>query len=104
MTRPKRAGVTRWLLVALLLVGMVMALLWALQRQLVYFPDATGVPPAEVLVPGAQDVTLETSDGLELGAYYFPPSGPAETSMAVLFSPGNGGNRAGRTGIASTLR
>jgi uncharacterized protein len=89
--------------VVLLLVGTVMAMLWALQRQLIYLPDATAVPPAAEVVGGARDVTLHTADGLRLGAWFVPAAGPGDTGMAVLVAPGNGGNRAGRAGFAEEL-
>ena len=78
-------------------------MVWALQRQLVYFPDTTPVPPAEKVVAGARDVTLRTADGLELGAWFVPAAGESSTGMAVLVAPGNGGNRAGRAGFAEEL-
>lgn len=84
-------------------VGVVTALLWALQRQLIYYPDPTPVPPAREVIAGASDVTLHTADGLELGAWFVPPAGRTDTGMAVLVAPGNGGNRAGRAGFAEML-
>jgi uncharacterized protein len=90
-------------LLALLLVGTVVGMLWALQRQLIYFPDARPVPPAADVIAGARDVTLHTADGLELGAWFVPTAGPADTGMAVLVAPGNGGNRAGRADFAQEL-
>ncbi|GAA4412856.1 alpha/beta hydrolase [Fodinibacter luteus] len=103
MSRQHRTGLGRGLLVVLLLGGTVVAMLWALQRQLVYFPDRTRVPPAGEVVAGARDVTLRTADGLELGAWFVPATGPVDTGMAVLLAPGNGGNRAGRAGFAEEL-
>jgi pimeloyl-ACP methyl ester carboxylesterase len=95
----------RWrgLALAVLLVGAVVAVLWALQRQLIYLPDTTPVPPADDVIPGARDVTLQTADGLELGAWFVPAAGPRDTGMAVLVAPGNGGNRAGRARLAEEL-
>lgn len=92
-------------LVLVLLAGMVVAMLWALQRQLVYFPDASPVPPASEVIDGARDVTLHTEDGLALGAWYVPPSGSGGPALdiAVLVAPGNGGNRVGRAGLAREL-
>ena len=87
----------------LLLGGTVVVMLWALQRQLIYFPDPTPVPPAADVIDGARDVTLHTADGLELGAWFVPATGPVDTGMAVLVAPGNGGNRAGRAGFAEEL-
>ncbi len=59
----------------LLLIGTVMGILWAVQRQLIYFPDAARVPPAGEVIAGARDVTLHTEDGLELGAWFIPAAG-----------------------------
>ena len=105
-----RAGETaeallRGLLVGVLLIGTVMGILWAVQRQLIYFPDAARVPPAGEVIAGARDVSLHTEDGLELGAWFVPAAGGATpgTPMAVLVAPGNGGNRKGRAGLAEEL-
>lgn len=78
-------------------------MLWALQRQLIYFPDPNQIPPAGQLITGASDVTLRTADGLELGAWFVPATGQVDTRLAVLVAPGNGGNRAGRAGFAGEL-
>jgi fermentation-respiration switch protein FrsA (DUF1100 family) len=79
--------------------------LWALQRQLIFFPDPAAVPPAAEVIDGARDVTLHTADGLELGAWFVPAAsgdrdGPRH---AVLVAPGNGGNRLGRASLAERL-
>ncbi len=92
------------LLITALLIGTVVVLLSTLQRQLIYFPDASQVPPAGEVIPGAQDVTLHTADGLDLGAWFVPAAPRRDTEMAVLVAPGNGGNRAGRAGLARELR
>lgn len=78
-------------------------MLTALQRQLIYFPDSTTVPSAADVVEGARDITLRTSDGLALGAWFVPASSASDMHMAVLVAPGNGGNRSGRVGLATEL-
>ena len=103
MIRPHGRRLRRGLVVVLLLAGTVMAMLWALQRQLIYFPDPGPVPPAADVVAGARDVTLRTADGLDLGAWFVPAAGPVDTGMAVLVAPGNGGNRAGRAELAQQV-
>jgi pimeloyl-ACP methyl ester carboxylesterase len=103
MTRPGRRRLTRVLLALTLLVGTVVAMLWGLQRQLIYVPDPVPVPAAADVIPGGRDVTLSTADGLELGAWFVPAAGPVDTEMAVLVAPGNGGNREGRAGLAEEL-
>ena len=89
--------------VTVLLVGVVIGVLAGLQRQLIYFPDTGPVPPAGDVIDGARDVTLRTSDGLELGAWFVAPSPASDLQMAVLVAPGNGGNRSGRIGLATEL-
>ncbi len=90
-------------LVTVLLVGSVMGMLAALQRQLIYLPDSTAVPSAGDVIEGARDLTLHTSDGLALGAWFVPASSASDLHMAVLVAPGNGGNRMGRAGLAVEL-
>jgi uncharacterized protein len=104
MVTPKqfRRGVVLGL-VTICLVGLVVGMLTALQRQLIYFPDSTAVPPAREVIEGARDITLHTSDGLALGAWFVPPSPASDTRMAVLVVPGNGGNRLDRQGLAAEL-
>jgi uncharacterized protein len=97
-----RRGVVLGLVTACL-VGLVVGMLTALQRQLIYFPDSTRVPPAGEVIGGARDITLHTSDGLALGAWFVPPSSAPDMRIAVLVAPGNGGNRLGRLGLAAEL-
>lgn len=79
--------------------------MWSFQRSMVYFPDTAEVPAAADVLEGGQDLTLQTSDGLHLGAWFAPPSFDAtDRNMAVLIAPGNGGNRAGRAGLAQHLQ
>jgi pimeloyl-ACP methyl ester carboxylesterase len=89
--------------VALLaVIGVGVGLIWAFQRQLIYFPDSAGVPAAADVIPGARDVTLRTEDDLELGAWFIPPGG-RDRGLAVLLAPGNGGNRQDRARIGKEL-
>lgn len=101
-----RPRTRRWFATAgvgLAVVAVVVLMLATLQRRLVYFPDPSPVPPAAEVIDGARDVTLQTSDGLELGAWFVPARAGANLGLAVLLAPGNGGNRAGRAGLASEL-
>lgn len=82
-------------ILAVLLVLVVLG--WLLQRRLVYLPAGLPPPVAEVLSDG-EAVTLSTSDGLELEAW-FVDAGPT----AVLVFPGNAGNRATRAPLARAL-
>lgn len=90
---------------ALVGVMVVVILIWSLQRSLIYFPDTTEVPPASEVLSDGQDITLSTSDGLDLEAWFAPPADQAEDrEMAVLMAPGNGGNRLARAGLADSLQ
>ncbi|WNB84322.1 alpha/beta fold hydrolase [Cellulomonas sp. ATA003] len=88
-------------MVVLLVAVALVILVWLGQRWLVYVPDRSAPPPAATVLTGARDVALTTSDGLTLGAWWVPPSAPSRG--AVLVAPGNGGNRAGRAGLAEAL-
>ena len=83
------------------LAGLAVAALWALQRQLVYLPDRAPVPPAATVLSGASDVVLQTADGLQLGAWYLPAL--AADAPAVLVASGNGGSRQSRAPLARGL-
>jgi pimeloyl-ACP methyl ester carboxylesterase len=89
-------------LIALLLVAVLVTALWLLQRRLIYLPDTAAVGSASAVLPAAHDVTLHTADGLDLGAWFVPPTG-SDRGMTVLVANGNGGNRAGRVVVARAL-
>ena len=99
---PKRPWLRRSAVSLVVAAGAGFGVTWSQQRQLIYFPDTTPVPPAAQAVRGGQDVTLTTRDGLQLDAWFVPPRS-RDTRMAVLLAPGNGGNRAGRSGLAELL-
>lgn len=100
----KVPGTVRVVLVVVVVLVVLTAGLWLLQRRLIYFPDRSAVPPAAHVIPGAQDITLRTTDGLRLGAWLVPPpSGTRDLRMAVLVAPGNAGNRLVRAPLATAL-
>lgn len=79
-------------------VVVVLLLLWALQRHLIYFPIAELPPrPSE-----ARAARFTTADGLELGGWFFPAD-DAEGRAIVVFN-GNAGNRGHRVSLATALR
>lgn len=88
---------TRFVLPMVVALLAIAALVWFVQRRLVYLP--AGPPPAvaEVL-PSAEEVTLRTQDDLGLSAW-FVAGGPT----AVIVLPGNAGNRAARAPLAEAL-
>lgn len=71
-------------------------------RSLIFFPEPGPVVSAARVLPGGRDLALQTDDGLELGAWLFPPLAD-DRAMAVLFAPGNGGHREGRVTLFAAL-
>ena len=92
----------RWLIVLAATLALVAGFAWFGQRALIYFPDRTDPGPVTALVDRGADVQLETSDGLTLQAWRIDPVGSANMD-AVLYLPGNGGNRLGRIGVGRAL-
>jgi pimeloyl-ACP methyl ester carboxylesterase len=91
-------------LVVLVLLVLLATAVWLLQRRLIYFPDRSTPPHAAQVVPGAQDVTLPTVDGLRLAAWLITPEpGTRDRHLAVLVAPGNAGNRLARAPLAAAL-
>lgn len=80
----------------------VLALAWLFQRRLIYLPSAGRVPPAAELLPGGEDVTFETADGLRLEGW-FVPAATGHSRATVLVLNGNGGNRVARVPLAAQL-
>jgi pimeloyl-ACP methyl ester carboxylesterase len=91
------------LLIAVVLVATVtvlLAVLWLVQRRLIYVPAREPLPAAAEVLPGGRDVTLRTADGLALGGWYVPAQTDGYT---VLLAGGNGRNRLGRAPLARAL-
>jgi hypothetical protein len=67
----------------------ILAYLYVFQRSILYVPNRT--PPAlgDLAAVGIRDVTLTTSDGLSLLAWYRPPR---MGRPVILYFHGNGGN------------
>jgi len=84
------------------LVGALVALVWTLQRSLIYLPSGGPVPPARGIIEGARDVTLTTSDGLRLRAWFVPAASSGDGST-VLVANGNAGDRSTRAPLAKAL-
>src|SRR6202051_1639063 len=79
----------KWMLMAVLAgyVGVV-AVLYFVQRALMYFPDTVRTSPAAAGLPGAQEILLETADRERVIAWHLPPRGDRPV---VLYLHGNGG-------------
>jgi uncharacterized protein len=67
-----RAGII--LLVVAAVLAASVGLLWAFQRRLIYLPSPGPIPPAASFLPGAEDVSFETADGLRLQGWFVPPT------------------------------
>lgn len=87
---------------ALAVIGVAMSFMGGLERSFIYFPDPYHPGPAPAWAPGGRDVVLDTDDGLELKAWLLPPTS-GDRKVAVLYAPGNGGNRAGRAPLHMEL-
>ncbi|MCY2932386.1 MAG: alpha/beta hydrolase [Planctomycetota bacterium] len=79
----------------------VATVVFLFQGRLVYFPrrELAGTPRDAGLA--YEDVSLKTSDGLTLGAWYVPPT--AADSPVVLHCHGNGGNISHRLELLNAL-
>ncbi|MBN4925571.1 alpha/beta hydrolase [Hoyosella rhizosphaerae] len=98
-----RARLVRRTLIVALVVGIayvtIVAAAWVFQRQLIYLPSSPPTLTAAEAIPGAREVELTTSDGLELSAWFVEP----DTQGVVLIAPGNAGNRQHRAALAQEL-
>ena len=92
----------RTVIIVSAVVVLVVTLVWASQRQLIYLPATARVAPASTVIPGARDVELQTSDGLVLGAWFVPAKEPGR-DITVLVANGNAGDRSLRAPLARAL-
>ena len=91
-----------YLLVVVLALALMLAAVWLMQRRLIYFPDRSVPPPAARVVPGAEDITLQTTDGLSLTAWLVQPR-TGDRRLGVLVAPGNAGHRLARAPLVAAL-
>jgi uncharacterized protein len=84
------------------IAALLLTLLWVFQRQLIYFPGSARAGRAGEVMPGGRDLTLKTSDRLELGAW-FVPAQKAGRGVTVLVANGNAGDRSLRAPLAVAL-
>ena len=85
----------KWLLIiALVGYGALLALVYAGQRALQYFPERFRTPPAAAGLPEAEEVVLTSSDGERVIVWHVPPRD--ETKPVLLYFHGNGGALAWR--------
>jgi uncharacterized protein len=81
----------------------LIALLWLVQRSLLYLPDRSS-PPDAWLPAAGEAVTLRTDDGLQLHAWFVHAAGVTTAAPAVVVFNGNAGHRGHRVPLAEALR
>jgi fermentation-respiration switch protein FrsA (DUF1100 family) len=84
-------------------LAVVLALIWTMQRRLMYFPMSEVPAPGELGLTDVELVTFDTSDGLRLSGWFVTASG-SSPRVTVLVLNGNAGNRAHRAPLAAALR
>jgi uncharacterized protein len=67
----------------------VAAVLYAVQRSLMYFPDTTHTTPRQAGLPQAEEVSLTASDGVVSTVWNVAPK---EAKPVILYFHGNGGS------------
>jgi uncharacterized protein len=80
----------------------LLVLAWALQRRLIYLPTTAPVPAVDGLLPGGEEVSFDTEDGLRLRGW-FVSGGAGAAGPTVLVFNGNAGNRSDRAPLAGAL-
>jgi fermentation-respiration switch protein FrsA (DUF1100 family) len=80
--------IIKWLLIIAASGYVVLiALLYVMQRSMLYRPPATHMPRPEVILPEARQVLLDTSDGEKVIVWHVPPR---DDKPVVIYFPGNG--------------
>jgi len=82
-------ALVKWMFIAAAGYAAFAALMYVVQRSLMYFPETARTAPAAAGLPQAQEVVLDTADGEKVIAWHVPPRGDAPT---VLYFHGNGGS------------
>jgi len=85
------------------IIAAVLALIWTMQRRLIYFPISSVPTPGEIDLTDVEPVTFKTTDGLSLSGWFFAASGPSPHVTVLVFN-GNAGNRAHRGPLAAALQ
>lgn len=86
----------------LLFVAVLLVLLWAGQRRLIYLPLGAAGSPDRVGLPDAEAVAIATADHAELQAWFVPSRRGHARATVIVFN-GNAGNRAYRAPLAAAL-
>jgi fermentation-respiration switch protein FrsA (DUF1100 family) len=86
--------------VALLVI--ILALVWANQRRLMYFPTTEAPALGATGLTDVERVTFKTTDGLSLGGWFVRATGPPPPITILVFN-GNAGHRGYRAPLAAAL-
>src|SRR5215469_7893944 len=80
--------IVKWLLIiaASGYIALV-ALLYVMQRAMLYHPPAIEMPGPDAILPEARQVVLDTSDGEKVIVWHIAPRGD---QPVVIYFPGNG--------------
>jgi uncharacterized protein len=101
MRRFASSGLT--MLASLVLVATIgTAVLWALQRRLIYFPLSDVPPPAAVGLPTAEEISFAAGDGVTLHGWFVPATTASSGLTAIVFN-GNAGHRGYRAPLAAMM-
>jgi hypothetical protein len=84
----------KFLVAAAAMFGGLVAVMYFLQRSLMYYPEWQRISPAEAGLPGVQEVVLDTADGEKVIVWYAPPKqGTSQQDLPlVLYFHGNAGS------------
>jgi uncharacterized protein len=100
--------IVRVIAVAAVVVALILAALYIMQRSLIYFPGSSS-PGTELLPAEAEVLEFSTADGLHLSGWFLPAGGRPDQpgaptpGPAVLICNGNAGDRAHRLPLAQAL-
>ena len=83
-------------------VAVLLAVVWLCQRRLIYFPRSQNVPPVASILPGAEEISFDTPDGLRLSGWFAPPTATVAGATVLVFN-GNAGDRSFRASLAAAL-
>src|SRR6266699_2976381 len=83
-------------------VAVLLAAVWLCQRRLIYFLGSQDVPPVDSILPGAEDISFDTPDGLRLSGWFAPPTATVARAAVLVFN-GNAGDRSFRAPLAAAL-
>lgn len=97
--RSWRSRLARLLLIALGGYLVIVIVMMALEKSLLYFPSRGG--DWANLPPGVEDAWLEAADGTRIHGWYFRQPNP---QAVILFAHGNAGNLLGRVPVMQQLR